>query len=369
MGMGKKWRYVWLLALLSVLLSGCGREKVSTDLSEIETAFSPVWSVERTERIVRADGRIGSLENDSNWLCRYNFERGEVETIAIPVNCKFLMPSDTPRGIAMILWQDGEVFYVFNDRGEVKSLFFTPGLHICQTLGWYGEKLYYRAYPEEYGGLSPTQVYCPDTGEVHTYLSSDHVLCVLEDGRILIRADRDAGTQVLHRYRDESGELQAVERKVEAWTLGLEDLQGNWTPLMNVGEDCALKRVHSAALAGNDRALLVTDGAEEYALQWLDLATGELQALTDEKGRGIALCVPYDRWWPNSLQLSPDHKYVFYAALEFMEGYGVRESYLAQSLQTGECYRIYQSEETMVGDRLIKEDLVYLRAYWELVFK
>ena len=52
-----------------------------------------------------------------------------------------------------------------------------------------------------------------------------------------------------------------------------------------------------------------------------------------------------------------------------MEGYGVRESYLAQSLQTGACYRIYQSEETMVGDRLIKEDAVYLSAYWELAFK
>ena len=104
-----------MLALLPVLLSGCGREKVSTDLSEVETAFSPVWSVDRTERIVRADGTMGPLEI-SDWLCRYNFERGEVETVAAPADNLELMPSDTPLGTAIMLWEDVEIVYAFNDR-------------------------------------------------------------------------------------------------------------------------------------------------------------------------------------------------------------------------------------------------------------
>ena len=49
-------------------------------------------------------------------LRRYNFEREEVEAVAAPADNLELMPSDTPLGTAIMLWEDVEIVYAFNDR-------------------------------------------------------------------------------------------------------------------------------------------------------------------------------------------------------------------------------------------------------------
>lgn len=349
------------MLVLAMLLGGCGGSRVSTDLTEVETAFSVPWLVCRDESAAQTDG-LTEAQESSQWLRRYNFAQGAVEAVAVPSGSMELIPSDAPWGMVMMEREDGEVVYGINDQGEVKNLFFTPGLHISRPLAWYGETLYYRRYPGKNSNGHLLQSYSPDTGEVYTYrVRGDGVLCVMEDGRVLALEERDAGTQVLHQYRDQSGAWQAVKRKIEAWTLGVEDLEGNWMPLMNVGEDCAVKRVWGAAPAGTDRVLLVVDdGADKRVLQWLNPVTGARQTLAGERGRSMALCVPHEVWDSGSLQLSADEKYVFYAVTELVEGDGVSKNLLAQSLQTGKCYRVYQSGKTDVEGGYVVESPTFV---------
>ena len=284
-----------LALAIALVLTGCNwrRGSYSEDLSAVDAAYRLSW-----------------FEDDR--LHTYDFAAGAETVEVLESKPHEWAASDAPDGFVYTAGLNGETL-CFPEQMAV------PDADVDQLYGWYGGRLYYEWRcgdmvtddGKNYTAESRTACYDAATGEVRVYESED-ALCV-----------------------SSAGDAAALREGV----LGIEGPDGSWMEIASVGEGDTLPKVACASWLDKERLLLIVgseNGKDWEAHLW---AAGGLEALRNEKGKPIRLYVPYSigRY---ALSASPDGRYIAYCVTDFIEGTGLAENLLVQSLETGTCYLV-----------------------------
>ena len=284
-----------LAIVLALLMCGCNwrRGSYSEDLSAVDAEYRLSWFEE------------GKLHT-------YDFSTGSEELEGLEPEPYKWAASDNLSGFVYIPELRAETLYASESMIELEE-------DVDWLYGMYGDKLYYEwRYGElvtedskNYTAESCTACRDMTTGEVYAYESED-ALCV-----------SPAGDAVA--LRDEM--------------LGIESLDGSWMEIASTGAGGKLPKVACASWLDAKRLLLVVnsaDGKDWEAYLW---SSDGLAALKNERGKAIRLYVPYSigRY---ALCASPDGRYVAYCVTDFIEGTGLAENIIVQSLETGECFLV-----------------------------
>lgn len=363
----RRWSACALLLLaLPALLGGCGRKAdYATELEGMDAKGVVSWCVEISEEQPAEDWMLKVTRRPV--LRSFDSEGGAMKEVALPDESYIVdfAPADAPGSVIMYAHEGmKQVFYEVDAGGGIQAAFSASGLEADSLLGWYGGKLYYASWKDNYygeieHGLQLKQ-YDPTTGEVRCYgRELERVFCVFPDGRAAALIQRDAGSKTLHRYRDKDGAVQTTEYKLKAWTLGCVGADGSWTPILDMGEDSEVEMVLGALWQDADTLLLAVCTAKSDAcVLWrCVLSAGTVEPATDREGRALVLYVPYSLYG-KSMQLSEDGKIIFYPTTEFINGVGLCKSLMAQSLETGARYRVY-TDGAAPGEAGIAKEISY----------
>ena len=368
-----------MLLVLSGLLCACApgsKQAYSTQTEGLNATGMMHWCVESAQERTQANGVTQTVYRTQ--MRSFDCGSGATREVALPEDAyiELFAPTDVP-GCIVVYGSDGadgELFLLGAD-GSVRQLTAPPEFAPDALYGWYGGALYYGCRSDEYWTEEPDFIdlmrFDAATGEQRGCGEGlTEVFGVADDGRAIALVPRDAGYETVYRYRDSDGVDQETRRRLEAWTLGIMAPDGVWTPALRIGEDSEIREILGALWQGRDALLLAvrTGKSDDCALWRCVPSTGAVEPAQDCEGRALNLYVPYSILG-GSMQLSEDRKMIFYPISEFIDGVGMCESLMAQSLETGARYRVYTDGRSAEADGAARERSRYICEYRERPFK
>jgi hypothetical protein len=198
---------------------------------------------------------------------------------------------------------------------------------------------------------------CWDSETKETYQYRDKAFCISSDGHAALLIDRDTGLfKTYYSWYDDAGKRldKPIEEQIpiKGYTLGVEDAQGNWQPLVNAGKDSVLYGIDGAVWMDEDRLLLAarTLPGGSSTLYICTLSRGEISLFTTATGEAIYL---KDQPAPDSLAVSDDGRFIVYRIWENAFKYDGPDQMIVQSMETGRCAQISPRDDAIEGNQKI----------------
>ena len=329
------------------------------DTSWLDSEYSLTWLAERDHYELEAEGDWDYIDSDT-LLRSFDFTGHSFSDIPMELGKSgdlIPVPSDDPRGY-VLAEEEGDLWSIFrvDENGKPVRLLREKNKNISDIFGFYNGKLYCDVYTdgEELLGFETCLFsWDSETGQVFQY--RDNALCVGPDGRAVIEIERDTGLYetYLSMYDDEGKRRdKPVEERIPIMggTLGIEDGQGNWQPLLNTGKDGMLYAVDGVVWMDADRLLLAarTLPGSSCTLYICTLSRGEISLFTAETGEAVYL---KNQPAPDSLTVSPDGRFIAYRIWDNVFKYDGPDQLIVQSLETGRCVQLSPRDAVIDGDQ------------------
>lgn len=332
----------WLRYPSFVRASEAGEDAIQ-DISWVDAEGRLSWAATRSIYERSEDGADWEYVEGEQILRSYGFGSGAEDILMEPMYGYSVaaVPADDPRGYVLADFNE-DVFslYRVDDAGKIVPEYYESVENISRVLACRGDLVYFEGEwkvwePDEdddwfQDGCEPFLA-CLNraSGEIRRYRGQ--AVCVDSQGRaVVLQADN-----------------MVSPRDDWTFTLGIEDAQGNWTPIASVGEGCTYDRAPCAVWLDADRLLFVACAESEnykqlppYYLYQYSLSSGETQPWCNGKGEHI--CLAFD-CYPRTggMSLSPDGRCIAYnVSVPGSKSMIDTVEIMVQSLETGRYARL-----------------------------
>lgn len=332
------------------------------DLSWIDSDINLAWL---------AGQSISELDEEGEWnytdgdilLRSYNFADDVIEDIPIEIENLgnlMLVPSDDPRGYVLAgeeknAWS----IYRLDENDRLIPVFFEVNSDIKEIIGFYEGKLYCHVYGEDeddprFWDPDQDHLVCWDSKTKEVFRYRDAAIALNPDGSAVMLDERSTGLfRTYFSHYDENGKPVEKQWEIEGWMLGIEDAQGNWRPMIKIGEDGSFMDVSCAVWLDDDRMLFAAGQQHvegSYSLYLCTFSRGKVSLFCDQTGEAIYL---YEEPVDGSMSVSPDGRFIAYQVIvnDFkVEGDAIL---IVQSLETGRYAQVCPQEPEINEDKKV----------------